>query len=205
MVGLFLPFNESLPTNLILMDCHPPPHDFNDFSLMILIAAFKVLESLSCGDVLGLLMFDAPTNGFIKSPTNFLLAFSASNIGIKKTSSSSIYLQVTGTPQSILLQTSFSGWHPYFIYYFEPGTKYIGGNNFFADVNENIVFTDNEEAQDIISDDEFPENGLKTALITHLITSAHIIGNGSKVCNFVIHPSVKTDQHSIFAEKIGEY
>ena len=124
---------------------------------------------------------------------------------IRKTSSSSIYLQVTGTPQSILLQTSFSGWHPYFIYYFEPGTKYIGGNNFFADVNENIVFTDNEEAQDIISDDEFPENGLKTALITHLITSAHIIGNGSKVCNFVIHPSVKTDQHSIFAEKIGEY
>ena len=124
---------------------------------------------------------------------------------IRKTSSSSIYLQVTGTPQSLLLQTSFSGWHPYFIYYFEPGIKYIGGNNFFADVNENIVFTDNEEAQDIISDDEFPENGLKTALITHLITSAHIIENGSKVCNFVIHPSVKTGQHSIFAEKIGEY
>lgn len=124
---------------------------------------------------------------------------------IRKTSSSSIYLQVTGTPQSILLQTSLSGWRPYFVYYFEPGIKYIGGNNFFADVNENIVFTDNEEAQDIISDDEFPENGLKTALITHLITSAHIIENGDKVCNFVIHPSVKTDQHSIFAEKIGEY
>ena len=37
---------------------------------------------------------------------------------IKKTTSSSIYMQVTGTPQSILLQTAKSGWKPYFIYYF---------------------------------------------------------------------------------------
>ena len=124
---------------------------------------------------------------------------------IRNISSSSIYLQVTGTPQSIFLQTSHSGWHPKFVYYFTPGEKYIGGNNLFLDINENIIFTDNEEATDILSDDEFPENGLKTALITHLISSADIFLKGGKVCNFVIHPSVKTQQHSIFAEKIGEY
>ena len=33
---------------------------------------------------------------------------------IKNGASSSIYLQVTGTPQAILLQTFASGWHPYF-------------------------------------------------------------------------------------------
>ena len=124
---------------------------------------------------------------------------------IRQTSSCSIYLQVTGTPQSIFLQTIRSGWHPYFTYYFEPGTEYIGGNSLFSNDNKHIIFTDNEESSDIISDDEFPENGLKTALITHLISSAHIFSSGGTVCNFVIHPSVKTELHSIFAEKVGEY
>ena len=87
---------------------------------------------------------------------------------IKKTTSSSIYMQVTGTPQSILLQTRKSGWKPYFIYYFKPGKGYLGGNFFFtADPPKQIVFTDNDEASEIINDDEFPENGLKNALLTH--------------------------------------
>lgn len=125
---------------------------------------------------------------------------------IRKTTSSSIYMEVTGTPQSILLQTAKSGWKPYFIYYFKPGKGYLGGNFFFPpDQPKHIIFTDNKEAEDIISDDEFPENGLKNALVTHLITSGHIMLSGGKVCNFLIHPSVKTSQHSCFANKIGSY
>lgn len=125
---------------------------------------------------------------------------------IKKTSSSSIYLQVTGTPQSILLQSMKSEWKPYFIYYFRPGKGYMGGNFFFNDdEHKHIVFTDNEESSDILTDDEFPENGLKRALIMHLISSAHIFLNGGIVCNFLIHPSVKTAFHKKFAEKIGNY
>lgn len=125
---------------------------------------------------------------------------------IKKTSSSSIYMQVTGTPQSILLQTRQSGWKPYFIYYFKPGKGYLGGDFFFkGPVSKQIILTDDAEATDIIRDDEFPENGLKNALITHLITSAQIILKGGDVCNFLIHPSVKIVQHSIFASKIGNY
>lgn len=125
---------------------------------------------------------------------------------IKKTSSSSIYMQVTGTPQSILLQTRQSGWKPYFIYYFKPGKGYLGGDFFFKEpVSKQIILTDDAEATDIIRDDEFPENGLKNALITHLITSAQIILKGGDVCNFLIHPSVKIVQHSIFASKIGNY
>lgn len=125
---------------------------------------------------------------------------------IKNTTSSSIYLEVTGTPQSILLQTRRSGWKPYFIYYFQPGEGYLGGDFFFPEeCPKHIVFTDDNEATDILNDDEFPENGLKTALITHLISSAQIMLNGGTVCNFLIHPSVKTSQHSSFAEKIGNY
>lgn len=125
---------------------------------------------------------------------------------IKNTTSSSIYLQVTGTPQSILLQSQQSGWKPYFIYYFKPGQGYMGGDFFFNDADhKHIILTDNEEANDILRDDEFPENGLKTALIMHLISAAQLFLSGKNVCNFLIHPSVKTNQHTIFAEKIGNY
>lgn len=125
---------------------------------------------------------------------------------IKKTTSSSIYMQVTGTPQSILLQTAKSGWKPYFIYYFKPGKGYMGGDFFFPpEPPKQIIFTDNDEADELLNDDEFPENGLKTALIIHLISSGHIMLNGGMVCNFLIHPSMKTNQHSCFANKIGSY
>lgn len=125
---------------------------------------------------------------------------------IKKTTSSSIYLQVTGTPQSILLQTQKSGWKPYFIYYFKPGKGYLGGNFFFTpEPPKQIIFTDNDEASEIMNDDEFPENGLKNALINHLIAAGHIMLSGGSVCNFLIHPSVKTSQHAVFASKVGNY
>ena len=125
---------------------------------------------------------------------------------IKKTTSSSIYMEVTGTPQSILLQTVKSGWKPYFIYYFKPGKGYLGGDFFFpSEQPKHVIFTDNDEAADLLNDDEFPENGLKTALVMHLITAGHIMLQGGTVCNFLIHPSVKTSQHSAFAEKIGNY
>lgn len=125
---------------------------------------------------------------------------------IKRTTSSSIYLQVTGTPQSILLQSIKSGWKPYFIYYFHPGAGYMGGNFFFEDPDmKHVILTDNTEAKELLDDDEFPENGLKTALIMHLISAAHIMLNGGHVCNFLIHPSFRTSEHSKFAEKIGNY
>lgn len=125
---------------------------------------------------------------------------------IKLTTSSSIYLEVTGTPQSILLQSKKSMWKPYFIYYFKPGIGYLGGDFFFGeDENSHVILTDNTESTEILADDEFPENGLKQALMIHLITSAHIKLSGGEVCNFLIHPSFRTSEHAKFAEKIGTY
>ena len=124
---------------------------------------------------------------------------------IKHTSSSSIYLEVTGTPQANLLQTKQSGWKPYFIYYFKPGEGYIGGNTIFTDNNKIVQFTDNEEAQEITEDDEFPENGLVKAVLSHLVSAANIFLTGGTVCNFLIHPSMRTADHKIFSEKVGLY
>lgn len=124
---------------------------------------------------------------------------------IKKTSSSSIYLEVTGTPQANLLQTKQSGWKPYFIYYFQPGSRYLGGNQIFNDYSGIICLTDNEESKEILADDEYPENGLLRAVLIHLLTSAQIMLNGGTVCNFLVHPSVRISDHKAFAEKIGCY
>lgn len=125
---------------------------------------------------------------------------------IKETASSSIYLQVTGTPQSLLLQSHVSGWHPYFTHYFAPGEGYIGGNVLFtADKSPYIIFTDNQEAKDLMKDDEIAENGLQQALLYHLVSSADIFLNGGKVSNFLIHPSMETSQHTKFADKIAAY
>ena len=125
---------------------------------------------------------------------------------IQTTSSSSIYLQVTGTPQALILQSRESGRRPYFTHYFAPGNGYIGGNILFSpDLSPYIKLTDNEEAGNLMSDDELAENGLQQALLFHLVTSADIFLNGGKVCNFLIHPSMETSQHNKFSEKIASY
>lgn len=111
---------------------------------------------------------------------------------IKSGASSSIYLQVTGTPQGPLLQTMASGWHPYFIYYFHPGANYLGGDFFFpADrAPECIAFTDDMK------------NVVGEAVLRHLMVSAQILGTGGKVCNCLFHPSIRKAAHKKTAEKV---
>lgn len=113
---------------------------------------------------------------------------------IKSKAASSIYLQVTGTPQSILLQTKASGWHPYFSYYFRPGIGYLGGDFFFPKdgVSQCIVFTDTIE------------NPLKSAIIHHLVVSGQILISNGKVCNCLIHPSVRKAVHSKFQSDVQQ-
>lgn len=110
---------------------------------------------------------------------------------IKNMSASSIYLQVTGTPQALLLQTMKSGWHPYFTYYFRPGKSYLGGDFFFP----------KEKPKSISYIDEMKDPML-IALIHHLISSAQILGTGGKVCNFLIHPSVRKSAHAQFENEV---
>ena len=89
---------------------------------------------------------------------------------IKNESSSSLYLQVTGTPQAILLQTIASGWHPYFTYYFQPGSAYLGGDFFFP-VNGK---------PNCISYLDTLATPTRNVVIRHLIVSAQILSTGGK-------------------------
>ena len=113
---------------------------------------------------------------------------------IKNESSSSLYLQVTGTPQAILLQTIASGWPPYFTYYFQPGSAYLGGDFFFP-VNGK---------PNCISYLDTLATPTRNVVIRHLIVSAQILSTGGKVCNCLFHPSVRVASHQRFADEIAK-
>lgn len=111
---------------------------------------------------------------------------------IKNGASSSLYLQVTGTPQAILLQTLASGWHPYFTYYFHPGDTYLGGDFFFPPSGppECINFL------------ETIKRPTRSVVIRHLTVSAQILASGGKVSNCLLHPSVRQAVHQRFADDV---
>lgn len=126
---------------------------------------------------------------------------------IKKLASSSIYIQVTATPQAIILQTKLSGFKPSFIHYFKPGRNYLGGDFFYSSPQSfTIRLTQENELDDLRQQSEFISEGLEKSLMAFLVTSAHIfVAAKGKVCNFLIHPSVKISDHEAVADKIGEY
>lgn len=111
---------------------------------------------------------------------------------IRNGAASSLYLQVTGTPQAIFLQTMQSGWHPLFTHYFKPGKAYLGGDFFFpkAGKPDCVTFADNLTT---------PE---RDVVIRHLLVSAQIFSSGGTVSNCLIHPSVRQAAHQKYAANI---
>lgn len=111
---------------------------------------------------------------------------------IKNGASSSIYLQVTGTPQAILLQTMASGWHPYFTYYFAPGNGYLGGDFFFP----------KNETATCINYIETIAQPERQVVLHHLAVSGQILASGGTTCNCLIHPSVRQAVHSKYERAV---
>lgn len=127
--------------------------------------------------------------------------------GMKKLSNSSIYLQVTATPQALLLQSALSGWRPSFVHYFPPGVRYLGGDYFYSDPLPPCIRTTAEnELDDLRRGDGQLTDGLRLSLLTFLITAAHInITRNGSACNFLVHPSVRIADHTMVADRLGQY
>lgn len=111
---------------------------------------------------------------------------------IKNGASSSLYLQVTGTPQALLLQTLASGWHPLFTYYFQPGDSYLGGDFFFP-----------ASKPDCITYLETLENPTRSVVLRHIASTVQILSAGGKVSNCLFHPSVRQAVHQKFADEVA--
>lgn len=124
---------------------------------------------------------------------------------IKGLCTSSFYLQVTATPQPLLLQSLESGWKPKFIHYFKPGNGYLGGSFFYSKPTPfTNISTQDDELSLLLETNETP-HGLRLAATTYLITAAHQMSEKRKVCNFLIHPSSKIDDHTLIAAKLKKY
>ena len=127
---------------------------------------------------------------------------------IKESSAASIYIQVTATPQAIILQGEESGWKPAFVTYFKPGSKYLGGNFFYSNPPSYCAkFTDDDEVDNVVSD--FIDGGacprgLHDSIVTFLMNCAHKRINGENNCNFMIHPSVRISTHNAFVNRVQE-
>lgn len=113
---------------------------------------------------------------------------------IKNGASSSLYLQVTGTPQAIFLQTQASGWHPLFTYYFKPGNGYLGGDFFFPNGGKPDCVTYLDELTQPTHD----------VVMRHLAVSAQILTSGGKVSNCLFHPSARQVAHQSVANSIAK-
>lgn len=121
-------------------------------------------------------------------------------------STSSVYLQVTATPQSLLLQSSESALKPSFVHYFPPGKNYLGGDFFYSNPKPfTNITTQDDELEVLLKTDETPE-GMTKAVDAYLVTSAHVmLSKDSKVCNFLIHPSSRIDDHDKIYNKVIAY
>lgn len=128
-------------------------------------------------------------------------------VGMKKLAASSIYLQVTGTPQPIILQTQkYSELKPSFAYYFKPGNGYMGGDFFFSDPESYVIrLTKENEVEDVKNEEEYISEGLQQAIFCFLVAGAHIMLTGGNVCNFLVHPSIKIKAHNAVRQKIAEF
>jgi len=123
---------------------------------------------------------------------------------IKASAANTIYVEVTATPQAIILQSSISGWKPLFVHYFKPGENYLGGNYFYPQTKSlNTIFTPEYELDVIKEDgDEVCPIGLTRSILSFLVNCAHKKLNGQYNCNFMVHPSMKIDIHNKFAVTI---
>ncbi|MEY4905522.1 MAG: hypothetical protein RLZZ292_3337 [Bacteroidota bacterium] len=124
---------------------------------------------------------------------------------IKKLAASSIYIQVTATPQSVILQSNISEWKPEFVHYFNPGSAYIGGDFIYSSpVSYCIKLTEETEFDDIKMNNDIVPLGLRDSLLTFLVICAEFQLQKKDTCNFLVHPSVRISDHEQVIKTLGE-
>lgn len=116
---------------------------------------------------------------------------------LRNSATGCIYIQVTGTPQAILLQTETSGWSASDTVYFNPGNDYVGGAQFFEEFPNPYTR--------LFASSEFAESlSLRSAVLTHLVTSSMFQINGKTLCNMMVHPSHRTPDHDDYKTDVKE-
>lgn len=121
----------------------------------------------------------------------------------------SIFLSVTGTPNSLFLQNADERTRPSFVELINPGTEYVGGKDFFpsADANDNQLVTLISETEKIeLLEEPVTPLGLKQA-IAYFLVAATMAGleKGWSEFKLLCHPSVKQEDHKQVKEMIAGF
>ena len=116
---------------------------------------------------------------------------------------SGIYLQVTATPQALLLQGISSGWKPTFAYSFNPGPAYRGGKDFYNEKTNLQRVVDDGDVNVLLSSPIVPES-LRKAFLQFIVASIQLEREGKTVSNMLIHPSHKVRDHAKVKVKLHD-
>ncbi|GAA2034627.1 Z1 domain-containing protein [Yaniella flava] len=107
-----------------------------------------------------------------------------------------VYMQVTGTPQAVLLQSDDSEWSVQSAMHFKPGDSYIGGTQFFDSLSSNPytrLFSDSDTDED---------RYLLEALHTYMLTAAIFKIKKQSLCTMLIHPSHMSPIHDDYESRV---
>lgn len=123
---------------------------------------------------------------------------------IKNLAAGCLFLQVTATPQAILLQSNISKWKPAFVHYFRPGKEYVGGDFIYSQPQSYCIKLTAEDELNDIKNSLYTPKGFQAALLSFLVVCSQFALKGGKTCNFLVHPSVKISDHDNVANELGE-
>jgi hypothetical protein len=127
---------------------------------------------------------------------------------ITRAASSSLYIQVTATPQALFMQTDGAGWKPTDYTYFEPGRGYLGGDFFFSDPAP-YAYRQTETSELLklmgrLRGRSGLPDGFVRAVCSYLLSSEQALSNGEEITSFLVHPSWSRDAHSRLLGRIED-
>ena len=118
---------------------------------------------------------------------------------LRELGTSSIFLQVTATPQALLLQRSGSQLALDFALAFDPGRDYLGGAQLFGAEASRLTWKILEDDLDLLLDPSQtePSPGLTQAVAHFLVVRALFLRNNRSNINANIHPSISKAAHQV--------
>lgn len=115
------------------------------------------------------------------------------------------YLQYTATPQAPLLLSIIDSLSPNFVQVLDPGSEYVGGQEFFGDKDDFVCVIPEQDVPDTQSSSMEPPKSLLSALRIFMlgVAAGLIDSGGSGNRSMLIHPSHGTDLHLAFINWIN--